>query len=167
MMGRPGTSTAMNSAPAMTVVVPAYKGIQWIGPCVETLKTASRERIRLCVVDNGGNGDAIPRDLPEFEYVLLKAPRPMGFAEVNNFALCEVGLDSEFVCFLNQDANSTPGWLDACQASLREAPDRGALSPLLRTYDGSDWDRYFYACATKSPEFVEPGRLFSNCVTER
>lgn len=144
----------MNRSHRVTVVVIAYRGAQWIPACLETLAGASRETIRLCLVDNSGNEDAIPADVPNVEYVVLRTSAPMGFAEANNFALRQIGLDSPYVCFLNQDTRSRNGWLDTCVECLEQAPRVGAVSPLLKSYDESGWDPGFWECVQTSPVFV-------------
>lgn len=142
------------SAPETTVsvIVVAYHGARWIPACLETLADASRERVRLVVVDNGGNDGCIPREHPAFEYVVLQTPRPLGFTEANNFALQQhAASGTAAVCFLNQDTRSDSGWIDDCFACLRDRPDVGAVTPMLRTYDRADWDAAFLDCARQSP----------------
>lgn len=142
----------------MTVLIVAYHGAPWLPACLSTLVAASSGRVHLCLVDNSGNGDSIPERIPEMDYEVLRTPRPLGFAEANNFALQQLVGRSEFVCLLNQDTQSGPGWLDTCEQLLRDRPDWGAVSPLLRTYDGSDWDPGFRECMSKSPALMEAAR---------
>jgi N-acetylglucosaminyl-diphospho-decaprenol L-rhamnosyltransferase len=144
----------VSSSPSITVIVVAYQGERWIPACLETLRCASSERLRLCLVDNSGNGDVIPRELAGVEMTVLQTPSPLGFAEANNFALREVGLNTEYVCFLNQDTRSGAGWLDACAATLAQSPELGAVSPFLKTYDDAEWDPGFRECAQSSPAFL-------------
>lgn len=136
----------MASSSSCTVVIVGYQGERWLPGCLNTLAEASAESIRLVLVDNGGNGDLGALPLDKFQCHLTTAPRRLGFAEANNFALRQIDLDSEAVSFLNQDTLSQPGWLDACLACLRDHPDVGALSPLLLTYDGSGYDPGFRDC---------------------
>lgn len=144
----------MNRSHRVTVVVVAYRGAQWIPECLKTLVGASRERFEVCLVDNGDNGDAIPKSLPNVDYVVLRTPTTLGFAEANNFALQQIGMNSPYVCFLNQDTRSRDGWLDACTSCLEQAPEVGAVSPLLKTYDESSWDPGFQECSRMSPTFT-------------
>lgn len=145
----------MVSSPRMTVLIVAYHGAKWIPACLETLAAASRERLNVCVVDNGGNGDSIPESLPQFDYLAVRTPRSLGFAEANNFALQHRGLQSDAVCLLNQDTISEPGWLDACLARFDDDPRLGAVSPLLRSYDDAGWDPGFRECASASAALEE------------
>jgi GT2 family glycosyltransferase len=135
-----------------TVIVVAYHGDRWIRRCIETLRQASSERLRLILVDNVGNTVLDDLDLSAFDAIRLTCEWPMGFAEANNFALVNGGTQGKYVCFLNQDTTSGDGWLDACIALMRERPDLGAVSPLLHTSDGESWDEGFRECARKSAE---------------
>lgn len=146
---------AADSSCRITVVVVAYHGERWLAPCLGTLGRASRERVHLLLVDNSGNNNAIPADCPQFDYTVVSTPQPLGFAEANNFALTLLAKSSaEAICFLNQDTQSEPGWLDACMACFDHDPQLGAVAPLLRTYDNTDWDQGFYDCARAAPDFL-------------
>lgn len=141
----------MSNSSSVTVIIVAFHGAQWLPKCLETLRNASSKSIRVCLVDNGGNGDSIPANLSGSQLTVLQTPGPLGFSEANNFALHQIGFDSSFICFLNQDTWSGPGWLDACVSCLAQAGTVGAVSPLLKTYDGIDWDPGFRDCAASSP----------------
>lgn len=67
----------------------------------------------------------------------------MGFAEANNFALMEASRLEETVLFLNQDTLSQSGWIDRCLECFNQSPRLGAVSPLLRTFEWTDWDPDF------------------------
>ena len=136
-----------------TVIVVGYHGERWLGECLSSLARGTWRGVRLVLVDNGGNGAVEELPLSEFDSVVVKTPRAMGFAEANNRGLVAGGLETEAVCFLNQDTVSEPGWLNACLDCLGSCPEMGAVSPLLRTFDGSRWDEGFWACARRSEEF--------------
>lgn len=160
MMARSG-SPVSNS---VLVVIVAYHGKKWLPACLDALAASSRNRLRLCLVDNSGNEDAIPKALSGFDYKSIATPSPMGFAEANNFALQRLGLESEFICFLNQDTLSVPGWIDACLSCFENDSTLGAVSPLLKTYDGTNWDCGFLECARASPALYE--RLTTNGILD-
>lgn len=157
------TDGAKEVAHASTsIVVVGYKGRSWLPGCLSSLASATEDRARLILVDNAENGPVEELPTEAFEARILPTPRPLGFAEANNFALGAGALESDAVCFLNQDTVSGAGWLDACLRLLHEEPSVGAVSPLLTTYDGQGWDRDFSTCAEASEAFVrdrERGRL--------
>lgn len=139
----------------VVVVVVAYHADRWLPECVRTLGAGWNARDRLLLVDNSGNTvvESAAREIAGARVV--STPRPMGFAEANNYGLVHGGLAGEYVCFLNQDTISEPGWLDACVACLESRPDVGGVLPLLRTYDDSDWDAGFRSCVSANQEFAE------------
>ncbi len=99
------------------------------------------------VVDNGATTDLrdIKRVFPDAR--IVQTNRPMGFADANNFALARLSEHVSDVCFLNQDTMSTPGWIDSCVAALNADAKRGAVIPLIKTYDQKAWDEAFWDCA--------------------
>jgi GT2 family glycosyltransferase len=137
----------------ITVILVAYHGDKWIPKCIETLCHASKQTIRLLLVDNAGNTCIGGLDLSDFDAKILKCSSPLGFAEANNFALINGGLETEFVCFLNQDTLSAEGWLDACVQCLASNSEIGALTPLVASYDWQAWDPNFIECAYLSGDF--------------
>lgn len=133
-----------------TVILVAYYADDWLPACVESLASASTQRLHLVLVDNAGNTIIDKLDFSAFDTEILKTPRPMGFAEANNYALTHARYLEDTVLFLNQDTVSHPGWIDQCFACLGSNPEIGALSPLIHTYDGTDWDPSFLACLSDS-----------------
>ena len=139
----------------VNAIVIGYHGERWLPYCLATLQDAAGDCCRVVLVDNGGNGDVTGLGLDEKSSIVLETPRRMGFAEANNFALQQVGLEAGAVCFLNQDTRSQPGWLEACLECLERYPDVGAVSPLLRNYDDTDWDSAFLTCARESDRLAD------------
>ncbi|WP_263820511.1 glycosyltransferase family 2 protein [Salinibacter sp.] len=129
-----------------SVVLIAYHGDRWLPGCLETLADASVNPLHLVLVDNAGNTTIDDLDLSAFNAGVLSTPRPMGFAEANNFALVEASHLEDTVLFLNQDTKSPPGWIDECVRVLRENPSYGAVSPCIRTYEDDGWDPSFLTC---------------------
>lgn len=130
----------------VTVLIVAYHGDKWLPACLESLAEASAQRMHLLLVDNSGNSIIDRLDLSSFDVEVIRTPYPMGFAEANNYALIYASHLEESVLFLNQDTISTSGWVDACLRCFDEEEHLGAVSPLIRTYDGSGWDPSFLSC---------------------
>lgn len=131
---------------SVSVILIGYHGDRWLPACIDSLAAASAERLHLVLVDNTGNTCLDELDLLFFEPEVLTTPRPMGFAEANNFALVEASSLREHVLFLNQDTVSPAGWIDACLDSFEQDSLLGAVSPLIRTYDDDGWDPSFLDC---------------------
>ncbi len=140
-----------------TVIIIAHRADRWLPVCLASLRESLRYPMRLLLVDNGGNTCLEGLDLTGFDVSVLPSSRPMGFAEANNFALLNGGLDSEFVCFLNQDTISREDWLSASIGVLRADASIGAVMPLIENYEGTAWDEAFSSCCRAAPELH--GRL--------
>ena len=135
-----------------SVILIAYQGDRWLPDCLETLAGAGTEPLHLVLVDNAGNTIFDDLDLSAFDAEVISTPRPMGFAEANNFALVEASRLEDTVLFLNQDTISPTGWIDACLRVLEAHPQWGAVSPLIRTYEDDGWDPSFLTCLSEKQE---------------
>ena len=136
----------------VSVVIVAYHGDQWLQPCLSSLAKASTSPLHLVLVNNAGNTIIGDLDLTAFDAEVLSTPRPMGFAEANNFALVEASRLEDTILFLNQDTISPPDWIDACTRMLETRPQFGALSPCIRTYEDDGWDPSFLTCLSEEQE---------------
>ena len=134
------------------VVVIGYKGRKWLPECISTLRMAGNQ-FRLILVDNGPDIGIADLQLDQVNSIVLSTPHAMGFAEANNFALINTPDLASTICFLNQDTQSQPGWLEECVCLLRDVPQLGAVAPLLKTFDGRQWDPGFLMCAKQSTPF--------------
>ena len=130
----------------------AYQGDRWLPACLDSLASASTQPLHLVLVDNAGNSIIDDLDLSAFRAEVLSTPRPMGFAEANNYALVEASRLEDTVLFLNQDTKSPSGWIDACTQALRAHPGLGAVSPCIRTYADDGWDPSFLTCLSEKQE---------------
>ena len=131
---------------SVSVILVAYHGDRWLPDCLGTLPVASRRRLHLVLVDNAGNETIGQLDLSAFDAEIVQTPRPMGFAEANNYALVHAGHLEDAVLFLNQDTISPPGWIDGCLDALAADARLAAVSPCVRTYDADGWDPAYAAC---------------------
>jgi len=144
---------------SVTVIIPAFHGDAWIGPCVDSLPRASHGRLHLVLIDNGGTTRLEGLRTQPFDCEVVETGRPLGYASANNLALVRASRLGDLVVFLNQDTISSVGWIDRCIATLRADDRRAATSPVVRTYDGRDLDAGFRACLPASR--LPPDRLGS------
>ena len=129
-----------------SIILIAYHADAWLSACIESLVRGSTHRMHLVLVDNSGNTVLHNLDYSNFDIEILKTPRPLGFAEANNYALAHAKRLEHTVLFLNQDTISEDGWVDACLACFEQERSLGAVSPLIRTYEGTGWDPSFLDC---------------------
>lgn len=144
-----------------SIVLVAYHSDRWLPDCLQTLAACWNPADALLLVDNSGNTRL--QDLAALVpgACIVATPRPLGFAEANNFALLQGALDGAFVVLLNQDTLSEPDWIDACVQLMNERPDVGAVAPLLSSFDGAAWDEGFAHCVRDVPQLrnAHPGDL--------
>ena len=141
----------------VTVILVAYHADNWLPACISSMKDASESKLHVVLVDNSGNSILHQLNYTGLDIEHLQTPYPMGFAEANNFALVKSRKLGEIILFLNQDTVSTNGWIDECVSCLRIDSRIGAISPIIRTYDGKSWDPSFLDCLTPDQkEFLDP-----------
>ncbi|MEO2033872.1 MAG: glycosyltransferase family 2 protein [Planctomycetaceae bacterium] len=138
------------SVPRITVFVVGYNSEKWLERCLSTLQTASASTLQLCFVDNHNNPTLDSRNVSKFDVEIVKTPRPMGFADANNFGIGQTRFESDLTVFLNQDTISSDGWIDACADCFASDSSLGILSPGLRTYDMDDWEPNLLTCLADS-----------------
>lgn len=142
----------MNTKPIVTVIVAGHKGERWLRVCLESLSAAGSScELRLVLVDNCDNGDlSFLPGLP-FQSSVVRPPRPLGFAEANNFGILSA-LDQlgAFVVFLNQDTRGEAGWIDRCVETMLKTPAIGAVSPAVVGYENAIPDPGFVAALQRS-----------------
>lgn len=142
----------------VSIIIVGYNGDRWLPECVRSLSEASAHRQHLILVDNLNNPCLDHLDVSAFDCEVIRTPHPMGFAEANNYALVNASRLEGVVLFLNQDTISRPRWIDQCLGCFEQSGSLGAVSPLIRTYDGTQWDPSFLACLT-AKDMVSAGSL--------
>jgi N-acetylglucosaminyl-diphospho-decaprenol L-rhamnosyltransferase len=130
----------------IVVIIVAYKGDQWIPKCVESIRPSRDHQINLLLVDNFDTPCLASIEKSGINTTILKTPSPLGFAEANNYALVNGGIDSDVVVLLNQDTWSESDWIPTCADILAEQSDIHAISPMVRQYEADDLDPNFETC---------------------
>ncbi len=131
---------------SVSVVVVGYNGDRWLPSCLKSLEQASVHRLQLVLVDNHNNPCIASLDLSAFDVDVIETPRPMGFAEANNFGLLKTRFRSDLTVFLNQDTVGREGWIDAVVAAFGDDPGIGVMCPALRTYEFEEWEPNLLNC---------------------
>lgn len=102
-------------APLVYVVVLNYNGLQYLGPCLDSLRSQSYGRFHTLLVDNGstdGSQTYLRQTFPEVE--LIENDRNLGIAGGRNVGF-QVAKErgADYVAFLDNDAEADPDWLAA------------------------------------------------------
>jgi GT2 family glycosyltransferase len=159
----------------VTIVIPNWNGIQWLGACLDALERQELPEFHTIVVDNGstdGSAAFIRKSYPRIE--LVELDRNTGFANAANIGIARSS--SPYVVLLNADTQAYPDWLSSLLQRIENSPPEiGAInSQLLRMDDTERIDDAgdelsWYGAATKrghnrpAADFQEECEIFSPC----
>ena len=168
----------------ITVIIPNYKGKDYIRPCLDSLREQQVKYrdgepdklplFKILVVDNGstdGGPEIVRREYPEVEVIELS--ENTGFCHAVNVGVREA--DTPYVLLLNNDTIVKPGFVEALLERMESDARIFSVSPMMLTMGDETriddaGDRYnalgwAFARGKGQPadRYRKPVRIFAAC----
>lgn len=97
--------------------------------------------IEIIVVDNGSKENPVPAWQQKYPHVtFIRSEENLGFAGGNNLGTRYA--KGDFLFFVNNDTEFTPGLVETLVDTLKKHPECGIVSPKIRYYDKPDMLQY-------------------------
>jgi len=158
----------MVTNPLVSIIVPNYNGLRWLGPCLTTITAQTYQPIEIIVVDNASTDASCEFIRANFPGVrILRLPQNCGYAGANNHAARAARGD--FLLFLNNDTKLAPNAVAELVTALLRDPKAAIAAPRITDYDGTapgtcgmslDIFGYPYAPAAGESLFYADGAAF-------
>lgn len=102
----------------VTVIIPNYRGKNFIGDCLSSLEFQTEEDFRVIVVDNASNDGSVEIVEKEFPSVtLIKLSDNFGFSRAVNEGI--KASDTPFVILLNNDTKADPDFVKKMVTAIK------------------------------------------------
>lgn len=120
----------------VTVVIPNYNGIEYLGGCLEALYAQKKDtcEFRVLVVDNGSTDGSVPlarERFPQTEWLLL--PENTGFCHAVNVGI--QASQTPYVILLNNDTRVFEGFVDSLYGAIDKCDDIFSVSAKMLMWD--------------------------------
>ncbi len=126
---------AVSGAPEISIIVPTYGQFDLTLRCLAALALAPPAvAFEVIVVDDASPDPAMCALVDIAGIRLLRNPENLGFVRSCN-AAAQIAR-GDFLCFLNNDTQVLPGWLDAMRAVFAQRADAGLVGAKLLYPDG-------------------------------
>ncbi len=121
--------------PRVSIIIPVHGKLAWTLACLRSIALHGAESpFEVIVVDDSSPDDTVATLTQIDGLQLLRNPRNLGFIDS-----CNAGAETargEFLCFLNNDTQVTPHWLDALLRCFAQRDDCGIAGSRLVYPDG-------------------------------
>jgi GT2 family glycosyltransferase len=118
----------MNPQPLVSVVVLNWNGESLFPTCIAALKKTEYAPLEIILADNGSSDHSLSLAREIQNIKIVDHGKNLGYAAGNNRALGCLDNKSKYVCFLNNDIEVSPSWLNYAIRHLEENPMIGVLA---------------------------------------
>lgn len=118
------------SEPLISIITVNYNQTETTCALLDSIRRQDYRRVETWVVDNASRENPEQRFREAYPEVrFLRSPENLGFAGGNNLALRQA--TGDFIFFINNDAEITPGCLQQLLSIFQQHPNAGIVSPLI------------------------------------
>ena len=122
---------------SISVVIPTYRGREYLVPCLDAVASQTRPADQVIVVDDASPDDTAQWVRDTYPWVdVVALPTNRKFAGAANAGIRASAGD--IVVLLNNDTEAEPGWLAALVAPLETEPEVGFCASKLLLFDRRD-----------------------------
>ncbi|NDB22344.1 MAG: glycosyltransferase family 2 protein [Proteobacteria bacterium] len=122
---------------SVSVVIPTYRGREYLVPCLDAVACQTRPADQVIVVDDASPDDTAQWVRDTYPWVdVVALPTNRKFAGAANAGIRASAGD--IVVLLNNDTEAEPGWLAALVAPLEAEPEVGFCASKLLLFDRRD-----------------------------
>lgn len=136
--------------PPVAVIILSWNGRHYLERFLPSVVQSSYENLRIIIADNCSSDNTeqwLAANYPEVEF--LQLGKNYGFAEGYNQAISQI--DEEYLILLNQDVETTDGWIEPLVQILESRPEVVALQPKIRAV----YDKSLFEYAGASGGFID------------
>lgn len=155
-----------------TVIIPNYNGLQFLGPCLDSLAAQTAREFKILVVDNGSTDGSV-------EWLKVRGVPAVFLSENTGFSgAVNAGIraaETQYVILLNNDTTVDPGYVEALERAIgRSSKIFSVSSRMLQMsapelmddagdmYSVLGW-AYQRGVGRPAKHYDKPRRVFSAC----
>lgn len=154
----------MKDSPTVTIITLNWNGLSDTENCLRSIFEHTTENVHVIVWDNGSRNDEASAIEKTFGDRVMVHRSPMNVGITGGYNGAAKLARSEYLVFLNNDAEVTAGWLSPLLTVMENDPSVGACQPKIRSWYKRDRFDYSGACGGFLDMFGYPftrGRIFS------
>ncbi len=155
-----------------TVIIPNYNGLEFLGPCLDSLRAQTADDFTVLVVDNGSTDGSVEW-LRENNVPSVLMPENTGFCAAVNTGI--KASETKYVILLNNDTIASPEFVAELESVMERGKNVFSANSMMVRYDDPEriddaGDMYSimgwaYQRGIDHPvkEYFRPCRIFASC----